>query len=189
LEWKVGQFDPAGLIRVCTKHEEALFGNTGLHRRAKLNRRLQQLPASGLEAEWRNDILCDEDREIGVAQAPISIEPDVQHRRLNLLAAVHVRWRLDGVVVSHFSPLGLDLYPAAKKFETGILYDFANIEGFQQTSRVVPTPAMFLGTDDPMDHQAFASIVSTMPMKPATITSCCPIQREPGSGLAFCGRS
>jgi hypothetical protein len=97
---------------------------------------LQQLPASGFKTEWRNYILCDKDREIGVAQAPISIEPSLQRRRLDLLAEVYVCRRLDGVVVSHFSPSGLDLYPAAKKFEAGVLYDFANIEGFQQIYRV-----------------------------------------------------
>jgi hypothetical protein len=31
---------------------------------------------------------------------------------------------------------GLDIYSAAKKFETGVLYDFADVEGFQQHSFV-----------------------------------------------------
>jgi hypothetical protein len=97
---------------------------------------LQQLPASGFETEWRNDILRDKDCETGVAQTPIAIEPSVSRRRLDLLATIYLRWRLDGIVVRHFSPSGLDLYPAAKKFEAGVFYEFANIEGFQQISRV-----------------------------------------------------
>jgi hypothetical protein len=28
----------------------------------------------------------------------------------------------------------LDIYSAAKKFEPGVLYDFADVEGFQQAS-------------------------------------------------------
>jgi hypothetical protein len=34
------------------------------------------------------------------------------------------------------APLGIDIYSAAKKLKTRVLYDFANVEGFQQLSFV-----------------------------------------------------
>jgi hypothetical protein len=37
---------------------------------------------------------------------------------------------------SHLVLSGLDIYSAAKKFETGVLYYFADVEGFQQHSFV-----------------------------------------------------
>lgn len=47
------------------------------------------------------------------------------------------RSALDRRLIAQPSVLsGLDIYSAAKKFETGVLYDFADIEGFQQISVV-----------------------------------------------------
>ena len=44
------------------------------------------------------------------------------------------RGRMSGIKIRRLT--GLNIYSAAKKFETGVLYDFADIEGFQQISVV-----------------------------------------------------
>jgi hypothetical protein len=86
MEWKVGQFDPAGFDPRLHETWRSPFQQYGLSSQSRAQSMTATTPAPGLETEWRNYILCDEDREMGIAQAPISIEPSVQRCRVDLLA-------------------------------------------------------------------------------------------------------
>ena len=37
-QWEIGQFDPAGLILIYAKHEEAFFGDAVFYRRTEFDR-------------------------------------------------------------------------------------------------------------------------------------------------------
>jgi hypothetical protein len=72
---RIGQFHAARQILIYAKQKETFFGDASFYRRTGFDRWLQQFPASSFETEGRDDVLCDDDRDSGIEQASIAVEP------------------------------------------------------------------------------------------------------------------
>jgi hypothetical protein len=79
------------------------------------------------------------------------------------------------LIVQPSVPSGLDIYSAAKKFETGFFCDFANVEGFQQHSFVGHNLNLVTRTRGVLFKRAVSRVGRCSPPRPS---SCKPWRRK-----------